>query len=69
LKKTSRRADASPDMNDILTGLLNVVGEGLNIATNYVKSKEKENSDNKKNKKKKGEGANKVAVQIRPSRY
>ncbi len=42
LKKTSRRADAAPDVNDILSGLLNVVGEGLNIATNYVKNKEKE---------------------------
>ena len=37
LDKGARRADALPDMNDILSGLLNVVGEGLNIATNYVK--------------------------------
>ena len=28
---------SQPGVNDILTGLLNVVGEGLNFATNYVK--------------------------------
>jgi hypothetical protein len=38
--KRNRQSDSSnslPGMNDILTGLLNVVGEGLTIATNYVK--------------------------------
>ena len=39
--KKSSRADALPDMSDILTGLFNVVGEGLSIATNYVKEQSK----------------------------
>ena len=30
-----------PDVNDLLSGLLNVVGEGLNLATNYVKEERK----------------------------
>ena len=37
LGKMYRAANPSPDMNDILSGLLNVVGEGLSLATNYVK--------------------------------
>jgi len=39
--KKSSRADSLPDMSDILTGLFNVVGEGLSIATNYVKEQSK----------------------------
>ena len=38
--KAPRRADAGPDMNDLFKGLLNVVGEGLSIATNYVKEEQ-----------------------------
>jgi len=41
LKKSNRRADPGPDINDILSGLLNVVGEGLHIATNYVQENNK----------------------------
>ena len=40
-EKASRRAEPGPDINDILSGLLNVVGEGLHIATNYVKENNK----------------------------
>jgi hypothetical protein len=45
-KKSDRRADGGsgsglPDVNDIISGLLNVVGEGLTIATNYVKEEHK----------------------------
>ena len=36
LEKNNRRAEPGPDISDILSGLLNVVGEGLSIATNYV---------------------------------
>ena len=44
LKKSDRRADGGsglPDVNEIISGLLNVVGEGLTIATNYVKEEHK----------------------------
>ena len=41
LEKTSRRDDSGPDISDILSGLLNVVGEGLSIATNYVQENNK----------------------------
>ena len=41
LKKSDRRADPGPDINDILSGLLNVVGEGLHFATNYVQENNK----------------------------
>ena len=49
LRKTNRQSDvnlsdsssSSGSLNDILTGLLNVVGEGLSIATNYVKENQK----------------------------
>lgn len=41
VKKNRQSDDESslplPDVNDIITGLLNVVGEGLSIATNFVK--------------------------------
>jgi len=54
LKKSNRRADPGPDINDILSGLLNVVGEGLHIATNYVqennKRKQQEKLDNESSK-------------------
>ena len=43
-KKSDRRADGGsglPDVNEIISGLLNVVGEGLTIATNYVKEEHK----------------------------
>lgn len=36
-KNRQSESGALPGMNDILTGLLNVVGEGLTIATNFVK--------------------------------
>ena len=41
--KSNRRAEPSPgpDISDILSGLLNVVGEGLSIATNYVQENNK----------------------------
>ena len=46
--KSSRQSSDSPSssgasggLNDILTGLLNVVGEGLSIATNYVREENK----------------------------
>ena len=41
LRKSDRRAEPGPDINDILSGLLNVVGEGLHFATNYVKENNK----------------------------
>ena len=41
LEKTNRRGDSGPDISDILSGLLNVVGEGLSIATNYVQENNK----------------------------
>jgi len=41
LDKNNRRADPGPDISDILSGLLNVVGEGLSIATNYVQENNK----------------------------
>ena len=49
LRKSNRQSDVnlsdsgstSGSLNDILTGLLNVVGEGLSIATNYVKENQK----------------------------
>ena len=47
LRKSNRQSDvnlsdgSSGSLNDILTGLLNVVGEGLSIATNYVKENQK----------------------------
>ena len=41
LQKSDRRAEPGPDINDILSGLLNVVGEGLHFATNYVKENNK----------------------------
>ena len=41
LEKNSRRDDSGPDISDILSGLLNVVGEGLSIATNYVQENNK----------------------------
>ena len=44
-KKSDRRADGLPDVNDIINGLLNVVGEGLTIATNYVKEEHKRKKD------------------------
>jgi len=47
LKKSNRRADAGPDINDILSGLLNVVGEGLHIATNYVQENNKRKQQEK----------------------
>jgi hypothetical protein len=43
----SRQSDTLPDMSDILSGLFNVVGEGLNIATNYVKSEQKKKDQEK----------------------
>ncbi len=66
LKKTSRRADASPDMNDILSGLLNVVGEGLNIANNYVKNKEKEDTKRKQQQEQQQQqGANRLQSKVK----
>eukprot|EP00090_Calanus_glacialis_P024763 TRINITY_DN3845_c0_g1_i2.p1 TRINITY_DN3845_c0_g1~~TRINITY_DN3845_c0_g1_i2.p1 ORF type:complete len:1336 (-),score=262.38 TRINITY_DN3845_c0_g1_i2:474-4481(-) len=47
LKKSNRRADPGPDINDILSGLLNVVGEGLHIATNYVQENNKRKQQEK----------------------
>ena len=52
LKKSTRQSDvslsddsnSSGSLNDILTGLLNVVGEGLSIASNYVKENQKKKS-------------------------
>jgi hypothetical protein len=45
-KKSDRRADNGlPDVNEIINGLLNVVGEGLTIATNYVKEEHKRKKD------------------------
>ena len=50
LRKSVRQSDvnlseqSSGSLNDILTGLLNVVGEGLSIATNYVKENQKKNA-------------------------
>ena len=52
LKKSNRQSDvslsddsnSSGSLNDILTGLLNVVGEGLSIASNYVKENQKKKS-------------------------
>jgi hypothetical protein len=46
-KKSERRADKGglPDVNEIINGLLNVVGEGLTIATNYVKEEHKRKKD------------------------
>ena len=49
LRKANRQSDvslsdgetSSGSLNDILTGLLNVVGEGLSIATNYVREENK----------------------------
>jgi len=41
LEKNNRRAEPGPDISDILSGLLNVVGEGLSIATNYVQENNK----------------------------
>lgn len=48
LRKATRQTDVSlsdeqstGSLNDILTGLLNVVGEGLSIASNYVKENQK----------------------------
>ena len=48
LRKATRQSDVSlsdeqstGSLNDILTGLLNVVGEGLSIASNYVKENQK----------------------------
>lgn len=49
LRKSTRQSDvslsdeasSSGSLNDILTGLLNVVGEGLSIATNYVREENK----------------------------
>ena len=49
LRKSNRQSDVSlsdgssnsGSLNDILTGLLNVVGEGLSIATNYVKENQR----------------------------
>ena len=49
LRKSNRQSDvslsdgesSSGSLNDILTGLLNVVGEGLSIATNYVREENK----------------------------
>ena len=43
MEKSHRRAEPSPgpDISDILSGLLNVVGEGLSIATNYVQENNK----------------------------
>ena len=48
--KRARQSDmdpepALPNMNDILNGLLNVVGEGLSIATNYVKEENKRKAE------------------------
>ena len=34
--RNNDRGDSVPAINDILSGLLSVVGEGLNFATNYV---------------------------------
>ena len=48
LRKATRQSDvnlsdeqSTGSLNDILTGLLNVVGEGLSIASNYVKENQK----------------------------
>ena len=49
LQKSNRQSDvsisseesSSGSLNDILTGLFNVVGEGLSIATNYVREENK----------------------------
>ena len=49
VKKSNRRAEPSPgpDISDILSGLLNVVGEGLSIATNYVQETNKKKAQEK----------------------
>ena len=57
LKKSNRQSDvnlsddsaSSGSLNDILTGLLNVVGEGLSIASNYVKENQKKKSSQVRN--------------------
>ena len=46
-QKTNRRAEPGPDISDILSGLLNVVGEGLSIATNYVQETNKKKAQEK----------------------
>ena len=45
--KSNRRAEPGPDISDILSGLLNVVGEGLSIATNYVQETNKKKAQEK----------------------
>ena len=47
IKKSNRRAEPGPDISDILSGLLNVVGEGLSIATNYVQETNKKKAQEK----------------------
>ena len=49
VKKNNRRAEPGPgpDISDILSGLLNVVGEGLSIATNYVQETNKKKAQEK----------------------
>ena len=47
VKKSNRRAEPGPDISDILSGLLNVVGEGLSIATNYVQETNKKKAQEK----------------------
>ena len=59
LKKSNRRADPGPDINDILSGLLNVVGEGLHIATNYVQ----ENNKRKQQEKLEGETSGEETIE------
>jgi len=39
--RNNDRGDSVPAINDILSGLLSVVGEGLNFATNYVQENNK----------------------------
>ena len=51
--------NALPGFNDVLSGLLNVVGEGLSFATNYVKEE---------NERKKEAAASKLAKEKEASR-
>ena len=60
LKKSDRRADPGPDINDILSGLLNVVGEGLHIATNYIQENNKKKLQEKLDAVKEGEQSKNV---------
>jgi hypothetical protein len=54
LRKSARNNDKdenSPGINDILSGLLSVVGEGLNFATNYVQENNKRKKEEQEKEK------------------